>query len=404
MIKAFIYKLLARRHFWRDATFSEVADLYASRTLHKAAVYIGSGFTSVFMYKTGYSLVFIMSFWALIYLGKAILSPIAGLMVARIGTAYGTLISNLIYIPAMLSLSLVPDLGLSAIIVYAVCVGVSGTLYEMCYLIEFSRVKNVLHAGREIGFMNILEKLTITISPVIGGFIALIFGVKVIMWVASVLFALSAVPLFLASSKAEVRQKITVRGFPWRIAISSIIARASMGFDVITTSTVWGLFVAISIFPNSNDDIYVIIGALSSMTFLVAMGASVLYGKIIDKNKGGYLLKIGVGSNSLVHLSRIFTATPMGVVGVNVVNEAATTAQTMAFMRGMFDIADISGHRIMYLMGIDFMNNIGALLACLAMIACEVIFGGITGFRVFFAISAIVVLGAGTARFPVYRR
>lgn len=404
MIKTFLNNILQRRHFWRDATFSEVADLYASRTLRVAAINIGTGFTSVFLYKAHYNLVFIMGFWAIIYLGKALLAPFAGLMVAKIGTAHGTLFSNLLYIPAMIALGFMPGLGISAIIVFAICMGISGTLYEICYFVEFSRVKNPMHAGKEIGYMNILEKITITISPIIGGFIALFFGLQVTMWVASILFAFSAIPLFKKTNKSETRQKFTIRGFPWRMAISSIFARSSEGFDVVASSIVWGLFVTIFIFPKSGDDIYVIIGILSSVTVLVAIVTSILYGKIIDKNKGGTLLKIGVGSNSLVHLSRIFVSTPAGAVGVNVVNETATTAQNMAFLRGMFDISDISGHRIMYLVGIDLMNSVGAMIACIAFILCDIGIGGIGGFRIFFVIAAVVILGVGTARFPIYRR
>ena len=404
MIKLFLYRIFQRRHFWRDATFSQVADLYASRTLREAAIYIGAGFTSVYLYKADYNIVFIMSFWATIYFAKAILTPIAGLIVARIGTAHGTLISNLLYIPAMLAIGSMPNLGIYAIIIFAICMGASGTLYGVCYLVEFSKVKNPIHAGKEIGFMNILERVTIAISPIIGGVIALFFGLQVTMWVASLLFVLSAIPLFKSTSQSEKRQSITIRGFPWRMVFNSLIARSCEGFDVVATTIVWGLFIVILIFPTSGDDIYVIIGALSSVMIFVAIIISIVYGNIIDKNKGGNLLKIGVFSNSLVHLSRIFVTTPLNAVSVNVANEAATTAQNMAFLRGMFDTADISGHRIMYLVSIEFMNSVGAMLASIAMIICAICFDEITSFRVFFVIAAIVILGVGTARFPMYRK
>jgi hypothetical protein len=404
MIRSFLYRILERRHFWRRATFSEVADLYISRSLRLAAINIGAGFTSIYLYKSGYSIVFIMALWAAVQFGKTLITPLAGIFLARIGTARGTLISNILYIPAMLAIGFMPELGMTAIIIFAIFMAVSGTIYEICYLVDFSIVKNPQHAGKEIGFMNIVEKLTITISPVLGGFIALLFGAQVIMWLASILFAFSTIPLLIINKKAEKRQRLTIHGFPWHMAASSILAKSAVGFDIITTSVAWGLFVAIFIFPNSGNDIYVIIGVLSSITIIVAMVASIMYGKIIDKNRGGNLLKIGVISNSLVHLSRIFATTPFDSVGVNVLNETATTAQNMAFLRGIFDIADVSGHRVMYLVCIVAMNSFGAMLACIAMIICEVCFGGIGAFRIFFAISALVILGVGTARFPLYRR
>jgi hypothetical protein len=203
MIKSLISLIFQRRHFWRDATFSEIADLYASRTLRLAAINIGAGFTSVYLYRSGYNLVFIMSFWALIYFAKVFIAPLAGILVSRIGAAKGTFISNLLYIPAMMALGFMSQLGLISIFIFAICMGVSVALYEVCYFIEFSIVKSPEHAGKEIGFMNILEKVAISLSPVIGGFIALVFGASTTMWVASVLFALAAIPLLKNSNKSE---------------------------------------------------------------------------------------------------------------------------------------------------------------------------------------------------------
>jgi len=404
MIKSFIYKILESRHFWRYATFGEIAELYASHTLRIAAIYLAAGFSSVFLYQEGYSLIFIMSFWAVFYLFKALISPIAGMFAARFGTAKGTLVSNLLYIPAMLALGLLPEFGWSALLVFAITMGISGTLYEVCYFVEFSRVKSVLHAGKEIGFVNIIEKLVISISPIIGGYIALAVGLQVVMFIAGLMFAVAAIPLLRKTNQSEKYQRINIRGFPWRVALPSIFAKGAVGFDIVATSTVWGLFVAIILFPSVGNDIYVILGVLSSVTIIVAIIASSIFGNIIDNQQGGYLMKVGIVSNAFVHLSRIFVATPIGAVGINIVNEAATTAQNMAFLRGMFDTADLSGHRIMYLVGVEIMNNIGAMLACIVMVLCASIIGGHDGFRAFFVISAVVILFVSSARFNIYRK
>lgn len=404
MFKSFFYRILQRRHFWRYATFGEIADLYTSRTLHITAMHLGSGFASVFLYKEGYSLVFIMSFWAVYFLFRTLIAPLAGLFAARFGIAQGSLISNIIYIPAMITLGLVPEFGLPMLIIFAICMGLSITLNEVCYSIQFSKVKSVLHAGKEIGFMNILEKIAISASPVIGGFIALVFGAQVTMWVAGFLFAIAALPLMMTTNQVEKHQQIITQGFPWRMAIPSIIARGAVGFDIVATSIIWGLFVAIVLLPSAGNDIYAILGILSSIAIVVAIIASISYGRIIDNKKGGSLLKIGVSANALVHISRAFVTTPAGAVGVNVVNEAATTAQNMAFLRGMFDTADLSGHRIMYLIGIEIANNIGAMIACIIMVVCASIVGGADGFRLFFVIAAFAILFVGSARFRLYRK
>ena len=64
MIQALIHRWLLRRHFWRHATFSEIAELYASRLMTMFALRFVMVFASVYLYKLDYDLIFIALFWA----------------------------------------------------------------------------------------------------------------------------------------------------------------------------------------------------------------------------------------------------------------------------------------------------------------------------------------------------
>lgn len=404
MITNLIYRLLEKRHFWRYASFGEVAELYTSRTLRVVATYIASGFASVYLYQEGYSLSFVMAFWAAYFLLKSFLSLFAAQLAGRFGPKHGILLSNVLYIPAMVALGFVPNLGLQAVIISGLFMALSAATYELCYYVDFSKIKSIEHAGKEIGFMNILEKVAIGISPIIGGLIALWFGAQVVMWTSAVIFFLSALPLFYTREKVYPRQKIDFRGFPWRIAFRSLLARIGVGFDTVATSQVWGLFIAIVIFPHLGNKVYVDLGALSSVTILAAIGISYAYGAMIDKNRGGNLLTIGVIVNALVHVSRPFAVGAASIVGTNVSNEVATTGIDMAFMRGMFDTADLSGNRIVYLLAMEITAGIGAALACLTVLACIGCLGDINGLKLFFFVAAGFVLLTGTAHFHLYRK
>jgi MFS family permease len=404
MLKNIIYRLLEHRHFWRYASFSEIAELYASRTLRVVAMYIASGFASVYLYEQGYSLIFIMGYWAVYFTIKIPLSFFAAYFAARFGPKHGILVSNLLSIPAMIALGFVPNIGFAAIVVWGIFMSLSVSIYQLCYLVDFSKVKNSDHAGSELGFMNILEKIAIGISPIVGGLIALYFGPQIVMWVAAGFFVLAALPLLNTGEAVRIRQKIKFRGFPWRATGSSLIAQTGVGFDIVTTSHIWGLFIAIIVFPMAGDEVYVTLGTLSSVTILAAVAASYAYGKLIDRRQGGNLLKMSVVANALVHISRPFAMTPSAIVGTNITNEAATMGYTMAYTRGMFDTADLSGHRIVYLCAIEAVSNFGAALACLTMVACATLLGDYQGLRFFFFFAAAFVLLIGTAHFHLYRR
>lgn len=404
MFRSFLYRILEKRHFWRYATFGEIADLYAAQTLRVAAISLVSGFSSVFLYRQGYSLVLIIGFWAVYFCSKIFVAPLAGFCVAKLGVTKSTIISNIMYIPAMLSLSFVTLSRPSLLISYGIFLSMSVALHELCYFVEFSRVKSVEHAGKEIGFMNILEKIVICASPVIGGFIASCWGIQVTIWLAGFILALAGLPLMKIKDKSEKRHSFDLVGFPWRLVMSSLVGKTAIGFDIFASSIVWGLFVATVLLPLAGNEIYATLGLLSSLTVVVAIVTSSVFGRLIDNSKGGNLLKVGVAVNVIGHLSRTVVSTPLESMGVNVVNEVASTAQGMSFVRGMFDIADTSGHRVMYLVLIDAVNSLGAMIACLVMLGCLGVFTGSISFRVFYAITALVCSSVALVRFRLYRK
>ncbi|MEI6054357.1 MAG: MFS transporter [Candidatus Saccharibacteria bacterium] len=404
MFKSFLYRILERRHFWRYASFSEIAELYMSRTIRVIAMSIVSGFTSVYMYSNGYSLTFIMILFLGYYLLKVPLSIFSGKFITKHGPKHGILISNLLYAPAMVALGFIPIIGTISIIIWAFFMAISASLYHISYMVDFSKVKNVEHAGKELAFMNILEKVAIGLSPLIGGVIALYFGLQMVIWLSAGLFIISALPLFKSAEPTNLHQKIKWSGFPWLATIRSIIANTGVGFDYVTTGIAWHLFIVIVIFPKSGWEIYVKLGALSSVTILAAVVASYVYGKLIDNSKGGSLLKISVVANALVHVLRPFANTPAAIVGTNIANETATMGYNMAFMRGLFDTADLSGHRILYLCICDAVANLGAALACLILAILTFSIGEVSGLNVFFFIAAGFVLLIGSAKFNIYHK
>ncbi len=404
MFKRTIYKLLEKRHFWRYVSFSEVAELYTSRTLRIIGLNIASGFASVYLYQTGYSLKVIMLFWICYYISNAVMNYVSAYIIAYFGPKHGTLFSNLIYIPAMVALGLVPNYGLSAIIIWGVLASLSSALYGLSYLVEFSKVKSIDHAGQEIGFMNILEKISIGMSPVVGGAVALLLGAQAVMMVGAIIFALSAIPLFRTVEQTRVRQHVKFRDLSYRTFHRSLTSQLGVGVDIVATGIVWSLFIAAVVFPHLSNEIYVSLGALSSVTILAAIGVSYAYGRLIDRHRGGDLLRITVVVNALVHASRPFANGVASVVGTNVTNEIATTGITMSYMRGMFDTADLSGNRIVYLSVSQVFSSIGAIIACTILFMCLNIFGDAQGLRTFFFIAAICVLLTGTAHFHLYRK
>jgi Arabinose efflux permease len=406
MVQKFFHSLLERRHFWRYATFSEVAELYVSRMLRMAALYMAGSFMSIYLYQLGYGIAVIAFFWAAFFIFKTIIALPVARFIAWVGPKHAILFSNLLYIPSMIAFALLPNYGPWLLVVSLFFQAVSATMYSIAYLIDFSKVKSIDHAGKEIAYMNIFEKITTGLSPLIGGFIAFLFGPQVVIIIAAILFACAAAPLLKTGEQVRINQKLNFRGFPWQLLRGHAMAQFSAGFDVFTSGTIWTLYVAIVIIGITSDsnDVYVITGILVSVVFIVAVIASYTYGRIIDKRRGGELMKAGAIANSITHLVRPFVASPVTVAGLNAANELATTGYTLPYTRAMFDNADISGARVTYLGLVEMLSNFGAGMAALLLGIVAVASTEVFALKSLFFVAAAVVLLVLTARFPLYKR
>lgn len=405
MIRQFFHRILLRRHFWRYATFSEVAELYASRTMRTMAINLSAVLMSVFLYQNGYSILFIGAYWAVYYFLKIFMCLPAVKYVAHYGPKHATLLSNILYIPALIAFTFVPEYGLIAMAVTSILQGMSATIYDVSYLVHFSKVKNTENAGKEIAYMNMFEKVATGLSPLVGGVLAFYAGPAAAMWAAAGLFVVASVPLFFSPEPTATKRKLTFRGFPWRLTWRSLVAETAIGFDILASGTVWSLLVAVGILGVQGDEVYAKLGALLSVVLLAALASSYAYGRLIDRRRGGDLLKFAVIGKAVTHAIRPFVGTVGGVAGMNVANEMASTGYAMAFTRGLFDTADISGQRITYMGLVSLAANVGAFISGVVLCLMVWLLGSeLDGMRAYFFVAAVAVLLIATPKFHLYRK
>lgn len=395
MLQKFIYRLFAGRHYWRQVSFDEVAELYASRLITVFAINIVNMFAAVYLYKLGYSVQFIALFYAALYAAKVPFSVVVAKYAAYFGPKHGILMANLLRIPSLISFALVPIAGehaFWAVLAFGIFQQMGSTFYDLCYMIDFSKVKHPEHAGKEIGTMQIVEKIAKILSPLIGGTVAAIYGPQVTIILASVLFAVAAFPLLRTVEPTHLRAKLKFSGFPWQLAFPSLVSQSVSGYDFVASGVTWTLFVTLFVFGSLGDSVYAALGGLASLGVLVSMLAAWTFGQMVDRHRGGVLLTAGTVVNSVLHLFRPFVTSGAGVVGVNIASETATSAYAMPFTRVMFDVADGSGFRITYLMGMEMTVNLGAALACVVLALSVAALGAREGMTAAFIIAALYEL------------
>ncbi len=367
MLQKILSFVLRRRHYWRSISFDEIAELYTSRLITMFAINIVNLFAAVYLYKLGYDLSFIALFYGVFYVLRIPFAVVAAKFIAYFGPKHGILMANLLRIPSLAAFALVPVAGnhaLWAIAAFGLFQQLSAAAYDIAYTTDFSKVKHAERAGREIGTMQVIEKIARVASPIIGGVVASLWSPQATIILAAILFMFSALPLFASVEPTTTKVKLRVSGFPWRLGLPSIISQSVIGVDYVVSGMVWTLFITAFLFAGLHENIYMALGGLASLGVAVSMVAAWLFGRLVDRHKGDVLLVFGIVGNTITHLFRPFIGTTTGVMGVSVANETATSAYSLAFTRVLFDIADSSGFRITYLMFAEIMLAFGAALAC----------------------------------------
>jgi hypothetical protein len=164
------------------------------------------------------------------------------------------------------------------------------------------------------------------------------------------------------------------------------------------------LFITIVIFAGDGNELYAKVGIFTSLGLVVALTASHIFGRLIDHRQGLLLLRTSVIVNSMTHLFRPTVGSALGIVANNAVNDVATTGYNMAFTRGQFDTADMSGYRIVYLYLSETIANLGACVWALLLALLLMSFGDGDSLRLLFVATAIATLLIATPKFALYRR
>ena len=398
MLQWAISLIFRKRHYWRHASFGEVSELYVSRLLMTFATNSIGLFIALYLYTLGYSLQFIIMLYAVMFLLKLPFGFFAAKYIAHFGPKHGVLMANVLRVPSLIAMFAAPQYGIAAVLTFSLFQNMAATLYNVSYMVDFSKVRHELHTGKELATMQMIERFARVAAPLIGGILATLFGPAVVILVASLLFSISSYPLLRTIEPVPIRMKLKFRGFPWSLALGSFISSSAMGFDWTVSDMVWVLFTVFVVFSTLGGGVYAMLGLLFSIGVMVSMAAAWLFGVIVDKRKGDWLFTSGVIANSLIHVMRPFVTTVAAVVGVNAAKETATVAYSLPWTRAVFEVGDMSGYRVAYFMLLQMWSDIGSAIACVVAVGLIWTFGLVLGMQLFFVCAGMLELAMMAGR------
>lgn len=314
-------------------------------------------FIPIYLYQLGYSIASIFMFAAWYFTFRAVVSDLAaGYAVAKIGPKHSMFVGHILLIASTGLFLTLPNFGWPIWFLGAVQAA-SGSFFFIPFHVDFSKVKHSRHGGKELGFMNIMERIGAALGPIIGGLVATIFGAQYIFLVAAGLLLLGWVPLFRTGEVTRTSQHLDFRNFSVKDKGRDFLSVMALGVENSISITMWPLF--LGVFVLSGSSVYAKLGFITSSSFIVSILAAKSIGRMIDNRHGRQLLRTSAVVNAGVHLMRPFVGNLPFALGVNLANEAVTPGYRMPYFKGLYDAADdLPGQRIVYLCSIEIMGCI----------------------------------------------
>ncbi len=383
MIQKIINRFFKHRHFWRHASFDELSQIYISTFFRMMAISIVGIFVPIFLYDLGYSLAAIFGFYVAYFVARTILHIPVGYLVARIGPKHTMILSycmQLIFSVLLLTLS---EYGWWLWVIASLWAA-ANNLFFVAYHVDFSKVKHSDHGGKEMGFANIIQRVGGVVGPIIGGVVATIFGPQYIFLAMMVFLLVGVVPLLSTAEPVKQKQKIRFRNLPLRRIRRDLISYAGLTISHQISVTLWPLY--ISLFA-LGANVYLELGFLSSIGFIVSIFTAFAIGKIVDRRKGRELLHFSAVVDMFLQFAKPFVNSLPFALVINTAGESTAVSMRIAYQKGMYDAADdLPGNRIVY---ISIMETFGALVKALLWILLLAL-GWYVGFEIAIVIGFMI--------------
>lgn len=400
MLKKVLKRIFEPRHFWRDAGYSELNELYASNLLRRLSISVLMIFVPIYLFRHGYSVPIIFGMFGMFFVARSVFDFVSGYSVARYGPKHTLIISTFLQVVSSALFMTVPSHHWSFALLGSVW-GISTSFYFIPFHVEFSKIKHSKHSGSEIGFMNITERIGAVLGPALGGLLATLFGSPSIFVAATAVALASLWPLFQSAEPVKTHQHLDFKNFPLARALRDIGVSVACGVENTICINLWPFYVALFVLSSS---VYAQLGIMSSVAVLVSIYSARLTGQLLDKHSGVKLLRISAITNAILHLTRPFVHSIMPAYGVSIANEVITNGYRIPYIKGMYAAADeYPGHRIVYVVVMESVGCVAKAGVWFLLAICAAYLGTRTSMNIGFVVASSASLLIMTERFSSLR-
>ncbi len=395
-----IREIYHHRYSTKDIKANQLHELYIAMMLKTLGLSLVGIFVPVYFYQLGFGIDTISLFYLTVFGVRVVTDNVAAWLTGYFGPKHMMILSHVFLV---LTMVLLLTLETNAWPLWSIAIlnALATGFFFTSYHIEFSKLQSAKSAGSQIGTMYKVGKFASAVGPLVGGLVATIANVQVVIVLALMLIMASAVPLALSPEPVRRRQHVTWRGFPWKQTKWDFVSNLGLSFDQMTFVFIWPLYISIFIF---SDNVYLSVGLITSLGLAVSVLVATAFGKLIDKGHGLKLLSAGVVASSASHLIRPIIASTQSVIAFNLINDSFSSAIRMPYTKGVYGAASsYEGYRDAYI-GI-LMTSSNIMRASFFLILYLLTFNNTDqiAMQIVFLMAAVGIWGTTLQRFKALR-
>lgn len=329
----------------------ELNEMYVSMFLRSLAASMIGIFIPIYLLQVGLPFQHLFKFFIILEISQLSFIIPSFFLSYKFGIKHIILFSNPFFIVFYLMLLTLENFNWPLWLI--ACVGgIGNSLFWSGYHSDFSLFSDKKGRGKEISFVEIITKLVGVIGPIISGVILTIYGFPLLFVLVSIIFLLSAFPLFL-SKETKSRISFSLREIFSRKKIGDYIGFMSYGIESGVNIVVWPTFIFLLIFKEFYD-----VGFVTSISFALSLGFTFLFGEFCDLRRS-LSIKLGSLSNFLAWVIRSIVKTPLQVFLANSFYGISIASLRIPFNAITYDRAD---KRSVFIMFREIFIHVGRLL------------------------------------------
>lgn len=365
---------------------SELKELYIFSLLFSFASALITVFEPVFFYKEGFSLSFIALYYALHYTLYVFMMPLGGKFAARFGLERSITFSLPLFIAYFLVLATIPQVP-QLVWVAIPLLTLHKIFYWPAFHAEFAKFGDSKNRGTEISWMTLLKYGVGITGPLIGGFIAYVFGFPTLFILAAGLVLLSAIPML------RTREHYRPAPFPysaaWKIILSRryrnmSLAMLGMGENLIDL-VFWPVFMFIILGSTET------LGLVASLNLAVMTLLSFFVGEMSDRFSRRSILRMHLPFMVVGSLLRPLAGTPMSITLTDTLNRMAFAGVNVPMLYRLYVQAKQAG-ALKYTVAFEIVLSISKALTAFALAIVFAVALPYAGFTIAFILAAVLAL------------